>query len=45
MYTEVCNATGGWLSLLRSMNCTAPPEEVRAMFGLAHDAIERSASG
>jgi xylulokinase len=33
-----CDALGGWLPLLCTMNCTTVVEEVRAGFGLDHDA-------
>ncbi len=34
-----CDATGQWLPLWCTMNCTTPAEEVRAAFGLDHAAL------
>mmetsp|Transcript_6065 Transcript_6065/g.13187 ORF Transcript_6065/g.13187 Transcript_6065/m.13187 type:complete len:336 (-) Transcript_6065:1-1008(-) len=32
-----CDATGGWLPLLCTLNCTKPVEDVRACFGMSHE--------
>lgn len=44
-----CDATGQWLPLWCTMNCTTPAEEVRLAFGLDHAALtaaaEREPSG
>jgi xylulokinase len=38
-----CDAAGGWLPLLCTQNCTGPASEVRAAFGLTHEAAEAAA--
>lgn len=35
-----CSSTGGWLPLLCTMNVTTVTEQVRALFGLDHAALE-----
>lgn len=39
-----CDATGAWLPLLCTMNCTAPADEVRAAFGAVRAELEEDAS-
>lgn len=39
-----CDATGGWLPLWCTMNCTTPAEEVRQAFGLPHAELTRLAT-
>jgi xylulokinase len=39
-----CDATGRWLPLLCTMNCTVVTEEVRACFGLPHDRLTQFAA-
>ena len=39
-----CDATGRWLPLLCTMNCTVVTEEVRACFGLPHDRLTQLAA-
>lgn len=39
-----CDAAGGWLPLLCTQNCTGPAVEVRAAFGLTHEAAEAAAT-
>jgi xylulokinase len=39
-----CDATGGWLPLLCTLNCTLPAEEVRAAFALSHDEAAAAAA-
>ena len=38
-----CDATGQWLPLWCTMNCTTPAEEVRKAFGLEHAALTAAA--
>jgi xylulokinase len=38
-----CDATGRWLPLWCTMNCTTPAEEVRQAFGLTHAELTRLA--
>ena len=40
-----CDATGRWLPLLCTLNCTTVTEEVRASTGLDHDALTQRAEG
>jgi xylulokinase len=40
-----CASVGGWLPLVCVMNCTGVPEEVRALTGLAHEALTDAARG
>ena len=39
-----CDATGRWLPLLCTMNCTVVTEEVRACFGMPHDRLTELAA-
>jgi xylulokinase len=39
-----CSSTGGWLPLLCTMNVTTVTEQVRAMFGYDHAALENAVS-
>ena len=39
-----CDATGGWLPLLCTLNCTGVTEEVRVAFGLSHEGITELAA-
>jgi len=39
-----CDSTGAWMPLLCTMNVTNVTEEVRAAFGLSHDAITQAAA-
>jgi xylulokinase len=39
-----CDATGRWLPLLCTMNCTVVTEEVRACFGLSHGQLSELAA-
>jgi len=39
-----CDAAGGWLPLLCTLNCTLPPEDVRTAFGLSRDAAAAAAA-
>eukprot|EP00879_Flechtneria_rotunda_P029505 GHRR01031916.1.p1 GENE.GHRR01031916.1~~GHRR01031916.1.p1 ORF type:complete len:257 (+),score=71.33 GHRR01031916.1:765-1535(+) len=40
-----CNATGAWLPLICTLNCTVPAEEVIKAFGISHaDATELAAA-
>jgi xylulokinase len=34
-----CDATGAWLPLICTLNCTVPAEEVAAAFGMSHEDI------
>lgn len=34
-----CDATGAWLPLICTLNCTVPAEEVCAAFGMSHGDI------
>ena len=38
-----CDATGAWLPLICTLNCTVPAEEVCAAFQMSHDDITRLA--
>ncbi|MEO5961095.1 MAG: xylulokinase, partial [Opitutaceae bacterium] len=40
-----CSSTGGWLPLLCTMNVTTVTEQVRALFGFDHAALERAVTG
>lgn len=44
-----CDATGAWLPLICTLNCTVPVEEVAAAFEMSHDDItalaEKEAAG
>lgn len=44
-----CDATGAWLPLICTLNCTVPAEEVAAAFRMSHDEItalaEKEAAG
>lgn len=39
-----CDSTGGWLPLLCTMNVTLVTEQVRALFGWDHDALNQAAA-
>lgn len=39
-----CDATGRWLPLVCTMNCTVVTEEVRSAFGLSHDRVTELAA-
>jgi xylulokinase len=39
-----CDATGGWLPLLCTLNCTRVPEEVRQAWGLSQEEATRLAA-
>ncbi len=43
LVSPFCDATGQWLPLWCTMNCTTPSEEVRRAFGLDHAALTRLA--
>ena len=40
-----CSSTGGWLPLLCTMNVTTVTEQVRALFGYDHAALEEAVTG
>ena len=40
-----CSSTGGWLPLLCTMNVTTVTEQVRALFGFDHAALEAAVAG
>jgi xylulokinase len=40
-----CSSTGGWLPLLCTMNVTTVTEQVRALFGYDHAALEKAVAG
>ena len=40
-----CSSTGGWLPLLCTMNVTTVTEQVRALFGYDHAALEAAVGG
>ncbi|MBI5690360.1 MAG: xylulokinase [Verrucomicrobia bacterium] len=40
-----CSSTGGWLPLLCTMNVTTVTEQVRALFGYDHAALEEAVAG
>jgi xylulokinase len=40
-----CSSTGGWLPLLCTMNVTTVTEQVRALFGYDHAALEAAVAG
>ena len=40
-----CSSTGGWLPLLCTMNVTTVTEQVRALFGQDHAALEAAVAG
>ena len=40
-----CGSTGGWLPLLCTMNVTTVTEQVRALFGYDHAALEAAVAG
>jgi xylulokinase len=40
-----CSSTGGWLPLLCTMNVTTVTEQVRALFGQDHAALESAVAG
>jgi xylulokinase len=40
-----CSSTGGWMPLLCTMNVTGVTEQVRALFGWDHAALECAAAG
>ena len=40
-----CSSTGGWLPLLCTMNVTTVTEQVRALFGQDHDALNAAVAG
>src|SRR5580693_6640096 len=40
-----CSSTGGWLPLLCTMNVTTVTEQIRALFGYDHAALETAVAG
>jgi len=40
-----CSSTGGWLPLLCTMNVTTVTEQMRALFGFDHAALENAVTG
>ena len=40
-----CSSTGGWLPLLCTMNVTTVTEQIRALFGYNHGALESAVAG
>ncbi len=40
-----CSSTGGWLPLLCTMNVTTVTEQMRALFGFDHAALENAVAG